>query len=144
MFSAHPASGIPRTRTSPGPLRLLWLAALLFGFLYTHVAGADSVAAHVAGSAVTVPQLSSHHAVPGGHDDTPAGGGESGHTHHAEECDSAHPAQTGSDGVPVLQLLPLGGLTPSTGVAGLTRHAPEDARALPPLRSSLGSVVQQV
>ncbi|MFE1788729.1 hypothetical protein ACFW7J_10095 [Streptomyces sp. NPDC059525] len=129
---------------SAGPLRLLWMAALLFGFLYTHVAGADSVTAHVIGSAITMPQLSSHHTAPGGHDGTPAGGGKSGHTLHAEECDSAHPAQTGSGGVPVLQLLPLGELTPATGMAWGTRDASDDARTLPSLRNFLCSVVQQV
>ena len=47
MVTARPARSATRNRPSAGALRLLWLAALLLSFLYTHAAGAESASAHV-------------------------------------------------------------------------------------------------
>ncbi|MFJ7266733.1 hypothetical protein ACIQV3_08700 [Streptomyces sp. NPDC099050] len=57
MITAPAAYGAKRARRPAGALRLLWLAALLFAFLYTHAAGADSASAHVARGAVPVAHL---------------------------------------------------------------------------------------
>ncbi|UUU44305.1 hypothetical protein [Streptomyces sp. NBC_00162] len=155
MVTARAAFGATRTRRPAGPLRLLWLAALLFAFLYTHAAGADSASAHVTGGAVTVPHevpaesngahthgAHNHGAhthegrKPGGRDD------DSGHTHPAEACASGHP-QHGID-LPGTHLLSLGERTPASAAMTpqpWTRTLP---CGLPPLRSSLSSVVQQV
>ncbi|MCY0929320.1 hypothetical protein OTB20_24595 [Streptomyces sp. H27-H1] len=142
MVTARLASGASRTRRPAGPLRLLWLAALLFGFLYTHAAGADSATAHVTGGAATVPHLSADRAdgrmdeAPDGHED-----GEE-HSHPAEACASAHPEQAAL--LPSPPLVPLGALTPGCGAAGPASWAPTPSSAPPPWRSSLSSVVQQV
>ncbi|WKX69127.1 hypothetical protein [Streptomyces sp. XD-27] len=55
MVTARPTSSLLRTRpTSAGPVRALWLAALLLGLLYTHGLSGESVAGHMtAGSSVT-------------------------------------------------------------------------------------------
>ncbi|MCX5381537.1 hypothetical protein [Streptomyces sp. NBC_00091] len=143
------ASSAPRTRRAAGPLRLLWLAALLFAFLYTHAAGADSASAHVSGGAVTVTYFESasesadgggppHHGerAPGGLED---GGG---HAHPAEACASGHPQQ-GVD-VPGLPLVAFGEPAPACAAMTPAPWARTAPSALPPLRSSLGSVVQRV
>lgn len=136
MFTARAASGATRTRRPAGPLRLVWLAALLFAFLYTHAAGAESASAHVTGGVVTVSHQES--AEPDGADHHDDG---SGHPHPAETCASGHPQQ-GSE-LPAPPLVPLGHLSRvgATRLAVWARNVPSD---LPPLRSSLGSVVQQV
>lgn len=145
MVTARAASSATRTRRPAGPLRLLWLAALLFTFLYTHAAGAESASAHVTGGAVTVAHLGSaesdgadHHddETPGGHNDG------SGHSHPAEACASGHPQQ-GSE-LPAPPLVPLGDPSPAVGAMRPASWARTVPSALPPLRSYLGSVVQQV
>lgn len=96
MVPARAASSTPRTRRSAGPLRLLWLATLLFALLYTHAAGADSASAHVTGGAISVAYAeSAEGADPGHHGErAPDGGeGDSGHSHPAEACASGHPQQ---------------------------------------------------
>ncbi|MGW6707989.1 hypothetical protein ACWGDE_24285 [Streptomyces sp. NPDC054956] len=151
MVTARAAFATTRTRRPAGPLRLLWLAALLFGFLYTHAAGAESAATHVTGGAVAVSYVAAatdapadHHADADHRDGaTPDGrGGGRGHSHPAEECASGQPQQ-GCD-LPGPALLPIAELTPA--VAALTPQPWMQTlpAGLPPLRSSLGSVVQQV
>ncbi|WP_431046041.1 DUF6153 family protein [Streptomyces sp. P1-3] len=55
MVTARPPSSLLRARrTSAGPVRVVWLAALLLGLLYTHGLSGESVAGHMAaGSSVT-------------------------------------------------------------------------------------------
>ncbi|MFJ7159924.1 hypothetical protein ACIQUQ_33925 [Streptomyces sp. NPDC101118] len=185
------ASVDPRTRSSAGPLRLLWLALLLFGFLYTHAAGADSASAHALGGPVTPPSLTDGGPRTGDATPPPAGGGPhgdggplrptaaephtghgygraqagpagsperpgpgdraavpapgghgdgGGHSHPAEACDAGHTQHGGELSPP--GRAPLGEpASPGSGAA--TRTAGGD-RALPPLRSSVGSVVRRV
>lgn len=157
MITAPAASSAKRARRPAGALRLVWLAALLFAFLYTHAAGADSATAHVARGAAPVAHLDAIGAdgaglhdggdVPGGqeHDggDVPGGhehGG--GHAHPAEACASAHPQQ-GAE-LPAPSLLPLGDLSPAVAATGPARWERTVPSGLPPLRSALGSVVQRV
>ncbi|MFD7323190.1 hypothetical protein ACFV9D_19175 [Streptomyces sp. NPDC059875] len=144
MVSARAAFSTTRTRRPAGPLRLLWLAALLFAFLYTHAAGADSASAHVTGGAVAVPHLAPAEADGARHDrdETPDGRSDSGHSHAAEACASGHPEQ-GCDlsGPP---LVPLTELTPAVAAMTPQPWCRTLAADLPPRPSSLRSVVQQV
>ncbi|WP_405786584.1 hypothetical protein OG753_40215 [Streptomyces sp. NBC_00029] len=146
MITVRPALGTARTRHQAGPLRLLWLAALLFAFLYTHAAGADSASAHVTGGAVAVPHLASagddgvsHHddQRPDRQDD--AG---DGHPHPAEACASGHPQQ----GCDLPGPHPTAVAVESSSFAAMTPQRWTQTRpcGLPPSHSSLGSVVQQV
>ncbi|MDK9494437.1 hypothetical protein QEZ40_000310 [Streptomyces katrae] len=145
MVTAQAACSTTRTRRPAGPLHVLWLAALLIAFLYTHAAGADSVSAHVTGGAVAVPHLTAAESegAPGLAIERPDGAGDdSDHWHPAEACASGQPQQ--SRDLPVPHLAPLGELTGA--VAGMTRQrwAQTLPAMLPPVRSSLSSVVQQV
>ncbi|MFJ8015773.1 hypothetical protein [Streptomyces sp. NPDC096339] len=138
MVTAHAASRAPRTRRPAGPLRLLWLAALLFAFLYTHAAGADTASAHVTGGAVAVAEVYGESSPDGGDED-----GGHGHGHPAAACASGHPPQ-GVD-LPEPSSAPLG----EPAVADRAARTPwPSARtapaALPPMRSSVGSMVQRV
>ncbi|MBT2440534.1 hypothetical protein J7E93_10500 [Streptomyces sp. ISL-36] len=143
MVTARRASGSPRARINAGPLRLLWLAALLLGFLYTHAAGAESASAHItsvpaAQTAVASPEPDEHR-----HDGVvgrEGGHGHGGHSHPAEVCDTT---PTQDSGLPTPRLTPLAGQTPAAGPRK-SAWAARDTAALPPLRSSVGSVVQQV
>lgn len=138
MVTARSASRAPRTRRPAGPLRLLWLAALLFAFLYTHAAGADTASAHVTGGAVTAAAAYGGPASDGGDED-----GGHGHGHPAEACASGHPPQ-GVD-LPGPPSAPLGEPA-SADRAASTPWPPArtSAAALPAMRSSVGSMVQRV
>lgn len=141
MVTARPPFGTSRTRHSAGPLRVLWLAALLFTFLYTHAAGAESASAHVTGGAVDVSYLApaDHHddaEAPDEHDDG------NGLSHPAEACASGQPQQ-GLE-LPSPQSAPLATLTPAFGAVKPQPWIQTTPSGLPPLRSSLSSVVQQV
>ncbi|MEV7521471.1 hypothetical protein [Streptomyces sp. NPDC091371] len=145
MVTARAASGAPRTRHRAGPLRLLWLAALLFGFLYTHAAGADSASAHVTGGAVTVAYAASAEGDDPGHhgERTPERDEEgSGHSHPAETCASGHP-QHGVD-LPCPPPAPLADASPGFAAMTAGSWARTSPSTLPALHSSLGSVVQRV
>lgn len=162
MITARAASGAKRARRPAGALRLLWLAALLFAFLYTHAAGADSASAHVARGAVPVAHLDAigddraiavdradradpHGAdSPRGQDDDEDTGDDDGggHGHAAEACVSGHPQQGAQ--LPEPPLVPLGGVSPAVPALRPGSWAPTVPCGLPPLRSVLGSVVQQV
>ncbi|MFF8265322.1 hypothetical protein [Streptomyces virginiae] len=147
MITARPAFSPTRTRHRAGPLRLLWLAALLIAFLYTHAAGADSATAHVTGGAVTVPHLTAadtgdlhHHDVqrPDRHDGAVGGS----HSHPAEACASGHP-RPGYD-LPGAHQAAVTVQTPVFAAMPPQQWTQIPPCGLPPSRSSLGSVVQQV
>ncbi|MGW6981939.1 hypothetical protein ACWGE1_21275 [Streptomyces sp. NPDC054932] len=146
MITARPALSTTRTRHQAGPLRLLWLAALLFAFLYTHAAGADSASAHVSGGAVTVPHLAP--ADTGGaldhdaqqHDRRDDAGGGGGHSHPAEACASGHPQQSCDLPHPTAIAV----RTPFSAATAPQPWTQLPPCGLPPLHSSLSSVVQQV
>ncbi|WP_327308080.1 hypothetical protein OG730_35435 [Streptomyces sp. NBC_01298] len=171
MITAPVASGAKRARRPAGALRLLWLAALLFAFLYTHAAGADSASAHVARGAVPVAHLDviglggagaglHDDAASGGHGDgaghdVGAGQGDgtghdvgtgrddgAGHGHPAEACASGHPPQ-GAE-LPAPPLVPLDGLSPAVGAMRTASWERTVPSGLSPLRGVLGSVVRRV
>lgn len=144
MITARPAFSTTRTRHQVGPLRVLWLAALLFAFLYTHAAGADSATAHSTAGAITVPHLAPadtgdfpHAAEQPDHRDDSDGG----HPHPAEACASGHPQQgydlPGPLAAVAVRTPAFNALTPQQWTQILSCD-------LPPSPSSLGSVVQQV
>ncbi|MET7911779.1 hypothetical protein ABZS98_26615 [Streptomyces avermitilis] len=147
MITARLASSTTRTRHPAGPLRLLWLTALLFAFLYTHAAGSDSASAHVTGGAVAVPHLAP--AGTGGvphHEDQRAdrhdGDASGGHSHPAEACASGHPQQD-SD-LPGPPLAAVAVRTPAFAAMTQQQWTQILPCGLPPSHSSLSSVVQQV
>ncbi|MFD5325185.1 hypothetical protein [Streptomyces sp. NPDC127092] len=142
MITARAPFSATRSRPTAGPLRLLWLAALLFAFLYTHAAGADSASAHVTGGAA-VPQLASTSSGDAHHGGTPDRRDDGqGHSHAAEECASPHP-QHGCE-LPGPHPDPLAGQTSPSGEGKPQAWTLTRSSGLPPLRSSLSSVVQQV
>ncbi|MCY0933954.1 hypothetical protein [Streptomyces sp. H34-S4] len=145
MVAARPALGTSRTRHPAGPLRLLWLAALIFGFLYTHAAAPDSITAHVTGGATA----SIRHVAPDSATSHPDGitseGSEDGeeHSHPAEACATVQPHQDVA--LPAPALTPLGWLACDRAATTRAPMAAAAARpALPSVRSSQSSVVQQV
>ncbi|MGA5412040.1 hypothetical protein ACPCSC_32895 [Streptomyces lavendulocolor] len=144
MVTARTPFKAPRSRRPAGPLRLLLLAALLFAFLYTHAAGADSASAHVSGGAVVAQPApistgDGHHHNGGAFDRDGDGHGDS---HPAEECASAHPYQ--GCALPGPHPDPLARQTPASEDGKPQAWAVTWSSGLPPLLSSLSSVVQQV
>ncbi|MDQ0939298.1 hypothetical protein QFZ67_001003 [Streptomyces sp. V1I1] len=140
MVTAWSSPRKPRARISAGPLRVLWLAVLLFGFLFTHDASAHSASSHPAASAAP-PSAHGH----GAHGDTAEeqhhdDGQES--SHPAAECASVQPQLTSGPVGP--SLTPVDGQTPCHRVVAGKSGPPANQSALPPLRSSTGSVIQQV
>lgn len=84
MVTARQTPRVLRTRSaSAGPLRLLWLAALLLGLLYTHGLSGESVAAHAAANSVA-------------HDAAPVNADASGLTAEAPDAHSDDRHQPGS------------------------------------------------
>ncbi|MFE4258333.1 hypothetical protein [Streptomyces sp. NPDC056883] len=158
MITAGAASSAKRARRPVGALRLLWLAALLFALLYTHAAGADTATAHVARGAAPVAHLDAIGAEVPGTSDAPGASGApgtsdgagaphghgdgSGHGHAAEACVSGHPQPDAE--LPAPPLVPLGAMSPVAGAMRPARWERTVPSGLPPLRSALGSVVQQV
>lgn len=144
MVTARTPFRAPRSRRTAGPLRLLWLAALLFAFLYTHAAGADSASAHVTGGAVAAQPApistgdGQHHK--GGALDRDGDG--HGDSHPAEECASPHPYH-GCE-LPGPHPDPLARQTPASGESKPQPWTVTWSSGLPPLLDSLSSVVQQV
>ncbi|MFD8192351.1 hypothetical protein [Streptomyces wuyuanensis] len=141
MVTAWMSCSKPRTGLPAGPLRMLWLVALLFGFLYTHGVNAETAASH------TTPSAAAHFA-PGHHaepvDGRPTSDRDEGgqHSHPAGECVSGQPQQGSGLSAPaqaVLALLPPS-LLSMAGEAAL----PGYASALPPPRSTANSVIQRI
>lgn len=144
MVTAWSPSGKPRTRFSAGPLRVLWLAALLFGFLYSHGVSAESAAGHQTAGAVASSAHPAHSHAAGEQARVTAGHNDDGQepTHPAEECVSGQPQQGPAWSAPLLT--PAVGHLPCDGIVS-GKSGPAVARsALPPLSSSASYVVQQV
>ncbi|MCX4776645.1 hypothetical protein [Streptomyces sp. NBC_01264] len=150
MITARAASGAQRARRPAGALRLLWLAALLFAFLSTHVARGAVPVAHL--DAVGLDGAAGPHGdgTPGGHGDDGGHGDGSGsgpgddrgRGHPAEVCVSGHPQQ-GAE-LPAPSPVPLGDLSPAVGAMRTALWERTAPSGLPPLRSVLGSVVHRV
>ncbi|MGW0840976.1 hypothetical protein ACWD26_12550 [Streptomyces sp. NPDC002787] len=149
MITAWPLPRIVRARASAGPLRVLGLAVLLFGVVFTHAVNAESIHGHMVTSAVAPATMSPDDA----HDATDtqalsrlvaAGGGHDDHgsSHPGEQCVSAQP-----------HLGPV--LTPpcfaasvsesaASGRAAVKRGLSDSAVTVSPSAAVRSSVVQQV
>ncbi|MGK5729434.1 hypothetical protein [Streptomyces sp. URMC 124] len=93
-------------RSVPGPSRLLWLALLLFGVLYTHGVSGESAVSHATGKPVALSAfahaIDEHHAhgepapvaAPGVAEQTDASERhEDESSHGAEDCTSGKPQE---------------------------------------------------
>lgn len=134
----------PRARSSAGPLRVLWLAALLFGFLYSHGVSSESAAGHLSTSAVAFSAHPAHDQtaqrqlqVSHGHNDD-----DQGSSHPAEECASGQPQQ--GPGLSAPSVTPLVGQLPRSSAIAGTCALTVAQSTLPSCRSSASSAVLQV
>ncbi|WP_338674297.1 hypothetical protein V1460_15460 [Streptomyces sp. SCSIO 30461] len=144
MATAWMPSSKPRTGLSAGPLRVLWLAALLFGVLYTHGVSAETATSHTtnvaAGPAAYF--LPDRHAGPqdaqstSDHDE----GGQ--HSHPAGKCVSGQPQQGSGPSAPAQTVLEPHSPCP-LAMAGKSA-LPGERSALPPPRSTANWVIQRV
>ncbi|MCJ1676348.1 hypothetical protein MTF65_03060 [Streptomyces sp. APSN-46.1] len=96
MVTARSSSGTLRTRSSAGSLRVLWVAMLLFTFLYTHGASTEAVTGHINATAAAPVAVAVAHAHAA--DDAPLDhrhhGGGHGTSHPAEQCVPGQPQQS--------------------------------------------------
>ncbi|MFE3323991.1 DUF6153 family protein [Streptomyces sp. NPDC059176] len=145
MVTAWTPSSKPRTGLAAGPLRVLWLAVLLFGLLYTHGVSAETAASHATTSAA----MPAAHFVPGSdaarEDDQPTSPGHDGgdqDSHPAGECVSGQPQQGSGLPAPAPAPLDLHSFCLLTVVG--KSSLPGDRSALPPPRSTAHSVIQLI
>lgn len=157
MVTAWSPSGLLRARSSAGPLRLLWLAALLLSVAFTHGVHAESAEGHAMPGATASAHVSigmeKGHTGGAGHTDDDAypspdvaaaddrhdGDGSS---HPAQTCMSGQPQQGMNLAAPCLAPLDWAQHTHAyaSGKSGPSR--PESA--LPSSAGSRDSIVQQV
>ncbi|UQA91067.1 hypothetical protein [Streptomyces halobius] len=157
MVTAWSPSSMLRARSSAGPLRLLWLAALLLGVLFTHGVSVESAEGHTT-AGITAPVYAAavnHEGQTGeaGHGDdvaytSPAlvaaddrHDGE-GSSHPAEECLSGQPHQGPDLAAPCLSPLDWAPPTHAQDVGKTGPSQPESA--VLSTTGSRDSVVQQV
>ncbi|MFC5799784.1 hypothetical protein [Streptomyces formicae] len=143
MVTARSSRNNPRARLSAGAWRMLWIATLLFSFLYTHGASAETAASHLTTvtavpAAQSVPDHAAEERVPhtspghhGEHDSHPAG-----------ECVSGQPQQ--GPGLSTPALVPLEGASRCRLIVGGKSGAILSESALPPPRSAADSVIQRI
>ncbi len=100
-----------RVRPSAGPLRVLWVALLVFTFLYSHGVSTEGVRGHLQ------PTASAVIAVPDGHEVVETAlvdhHGDHGASHPAEECTAAYPQQSPTLEDPQVWALPMERLSPA-------------------------------
>ncbi|MEU2434423.1 hypothetical protein ABZ611_33945 [Streptomyces sp. NPDC007861] len=146
MVTAWTSSSNRRTRLSAGPLRLLWLAALLFSLVYTHGVSAETAAAHMTTSTAAAPAAHAgpdHKAVPAPDEDTPADHHDDGQdSHPAGECVSGQPQQAAGLSAPAPA--PYEGQSPYLVTVAGKSGVSGDRSALPPPRSTMASVIQRI
>lgn len=94
MVTARYRPVLLRTRTSTGPLRVLWLAALLLSLAYTHGASAESAETHATAATAQVHSHAQVEQDPASKavDDSERHGDE-GSSHPAEGCVAGQPPQ---------------------------------------------------
>ncbi|MBO8191855.1 hypothetical protein ITI46_09225 [Streptomyces oryzae] len=158
MVTARSALSMLRVRSHrAGPLRLLWLAVLLLGLLYTHGVSAESAAGHIdpvsvspaaqmssgeaevhGASAEGVPGTSAEHAVEAAGCDEHDGGHETAHP--AQDCVSVQPEPAGE--LPSPCLAPLDAVQSPLLHKALGRPgSAHDVSASPPL-TGISSVLR--
>ncbi|MEV7616689.1 hypothetical protein [Streptomyces sp. NPDC089799] len=158
--SRRPAGARLLPRALPRPLlRLLGLAVLLFGFLYTHGVNAETTASHLGGHAVsvTVPHEAAgpvdavphghqvHRGAHGGTDGDENGNGDErdGGSHPAGVCASGQPPEAAGAEPPAPALLAWACRGPADRTA-VSVPVAEPPAALPPGDYSARSVVQRI
>ncbi|MFH9745155.1 hypothetical protein ACH4MN_11995 [Streptomyces anulatus] len=127
MVTARRSLSLLWTRSkSAGPLRLLWLATVLFSLLYAHGLSGESAAGHVT-SVLPTSTAALTHGAPTGHGEAGPAAGSAGQgaapdghgnhetAHGVEECASGQP-QNGAD-------LPAPTTTPLDAVQARNAHA---------------------
>lgn len=147
MVTAWLPSGMQRVRFLAGPSLLLWVAALVFGLLATHGAGAEGGQGHGAPSSVVVSAETAHpaHAADETGPSHHASAAEDPHhedhsSHAAEDCASGQPQQASPLAEPCLVPL-LWDAPPQAAEKPVTDRSGADAV---PWISSRSSIVQQV
>ncbi|MGW7368600.1 hypothetical protein ACWGI8_35545 [Streptomyces sp. NPDC054841] len=103
MVTAWSSSRMSRARSSAGPLRMLWVAVMLFAFVYAHGVSAEGVTGHLdasatvrAATAMDSHAMDSHLMDSHAAEDVPVDhhGGGHGPSHPAQECVPGQPEQT--------------------------------------------------
>lgn len=148
MVTAWPTSGMSRVRSTAGPLRVFWVAMVLFGLVYAHGASAEGVVGHLVASAAAptaavAPSLA--HEVHEAHEEAASahhGGGHGGASHAAEECLPGKPQQGPGLGAPCASPLE-GERASATQPFGAGTRA-DTAWAAPALRAPTGSAVLRI
>ncbi|MEV7870256.1 hypothetical protein AB0P17_30125 [Streptomyces sp. NPDC088124] len=150
MITARPPFGIARARHVAGSLRMLWLAALLIGFVYTHGPGAGSVAGHVAPHGTALAAAADAAVDVHGGAGTPAvavsasrgGHDPDGPSHPATECVPGQPqsAQAQAAPCPTPRVWGPGAVIPAGGKYGARHSVP----AAPSSAEARGPVVLRV
>ncbi|MCX5277707.1 MULTISPECIES: hypothetical protein [Streptomyces] len=115
MLTPWSSSHHLRVRPSAGPLRVLWVALLVFTFLYSHGVSTEGVRGHLqqtASAVMTVPD--GHEVVEAAPVDHQGGHGAS---HPAEECTAGYPQQSPTLEDPHLWALPMERLSPAAPFA---------------------------
>ncbi|MEU9378101.1 hypothetical protein AB0D94_30680 [Streptomyces sp. NPDC048255] len=93
MVTAWSSSGMLRTRSSAGSLRVLWVAMLVFTFLYTHGASTEGVTGHINATAASPVAVAHAHVADDAPLDLQHHGGH-GTSHPAEQCVPGQPQQS--------------------------------------------------
>lgn len=140
MVTAWSSSRMPWTRSSAGPLRVLWVAVLLLAFVYAHVVSADCVAAHLGPKVTAHTAAAEHrHAV----DDTAVDDAEShgkpmehpdgghGPSHPAQDCVPGPPQQGPALDAPAARALVVEHLSPMQGLGAIVVGDAASAELLP-------------
>ncbi|NUK13651.1 hypothetical protein HRW18_38095 [Streptomyces lunaelactis] len=141
MVTAWSSSRMSRARSSAGPLRMLWVAMMLFAFVYAHGVSAEGVIGHLDASAtVHTAAAIDGHAV----EDVPVDhhGGGHGPSHPAQECVTGQPQQTPALDAPSACALVEEGISPSGPPAAVAFGDVASAKQLP--STSIRATVLQV
>ncbi|MGW1375539.1 hypothetical protein ACWD6P_14860 [Streptomyces sp. NPDC002446] len=97
MVTTWSTSGMSRARSSAGPLRVWWVAMVLFSLVYAHGVSAEGIAGHLGASAaasvVAEKAEKADEAAQAQAAIAPHGGGHGEHSHPAEDCQSGQPQQ---------------------------------------------------
>jgi hypothetical protein len=126
MVTARSRFGIRWVRVLANPLRLLWLAALLLGFVSLHAVSAEAVSGHLTGCEPRAVASAAYGEAAEGRSPASAGaegsGAEGRHhddeaAHSAHECVLAQPEQGPELAAPCPAL-------PDEGASGAARHTP--------------------
>lgn len=141
MVTAWSSSRMSRARSSAGPLRVLWVAMMLFAFVYAHGVSIEGVTGHLDAGATAPAAAAIHdHVV----EDAPVDhhGGEHPPSHPAQECVPGQPQQTPALDAPGACALVEEGASPSLRPALVAFGDVASAKQLP--STSIRATVLQI